>query len=188
MASDVIEKMGWWNRLSHPGQFVALTRPLVLPLAVLTAVLFAVGLWFGLVGSPMSFAWFPGDQRAPHIECGLQVHVDHRRLRHRSLPMDLGDEARTIYVCRETHSAPTRARLQTGATTGPRGQRAGARLVALGRDRADHRRPLFAERDFRIAVRLASVPGSRWVAGRSDDPLTTRLGRRRRLAGRPWDL
>ena len=52
MTIDTTPKMSWWNRLSHPGQFVALTRPLVLPLAVVTAVLFAVGLWYGFFSSP----------------------------------------------------------------------------------------------------------------------------------------
>ncbi len=52
MTIDATPKMTWWNRLSHPGQFVALTRPFVLPLAVLTAVLFAAGLWFGFFSSP----------------------------------------------------------------------------------------------------------------------------------------
>ena len=52
MTIDTTPKMTWWNRLSHPGQFVALTRPLVLPLAVITGVMFAVGLYYGLFSSP----------------------------------------------------------------------------------------------------------------------------------------
>lgn len=52
MTIDTTPKMSWWNRLAHPGQFVAWTRPLVLPLAVVTAAFFAAGLWFAFFSSP----------------------------------------------------------------------------------------------------------------------------------------
>jgi heme exporter protein C len=42
-------------RLAHPGVFLAWTRPVVLPLAVVTALCFAVGLWFALVASPADY-------------------------------------------------------------------------------------------------------------------------------------
>ena len=52
MTIDTTPKMNWWNRLAHPGQFVQWTRPLVWPLAAITAVLFLVGLYFGFFVSP----------------------------------------------------------------------------------------------------------------------------------------
>ena len=55
MSIDTTSKMSWWNRLSHPGQFVQLTRPLVLPLVVVTALLFALGLWFAFFHSPADY-------------------------------------------------------------------------------------------------------------------------------------
>lgn len=42
----------WFSRLAHPGQFMRWSRPLVVPLALLTSVLFVVGLWYALVSSP----------------------------------------------------------------------------------------------------------------------------------------
>jgi heme exporter protein C len=42
-------------RLAHPGVFLAWTRPVVLPLAVVTALAFAVGLWFALLASPADY-------------------------------------------------------------------------------------------------------------------------------------
>ncbi len=55
MTIETTPKMSWWNRLAHPGQFVSLTRPLVLPLAGLTALLFAVGLWYAFFNSPADY-------------------------------------------------------------------------------------------------------------------------------------
>ena len=52
MATDTAEKMTWWNRLAHPGQFVLWTRPLIWPLSALTLVLFLVGFYFGFFVSP----------------------------------------------------------------------------------------------------------------------------------------
>lgn len=48
-------KPGWFSRLAHPGQFLAWTRPLLLPLAVGTALAFAVGLWFAFFNSPEDY-------------------------------------------------------------------------------------------------------------------------------------
>jgi heme exporter protein C len=55
MSIDTTSKMSWWTRLSHPGQFVQLTRPLVLPLVAVTALLFALGLWFAFFHSPADY-------------------------------------------------------------------------------------------------------------------------------------
>ena len=48
-------KLSWWNRLAHPGQFVSWTRPLIWPLAAITAVLFGLGLWFAFFNSPADY-------------------------------------------------------------------------------------------------------------------------------------
>jgi heme exporter protein C len=42
----------WFSRLAHPGEFLRWSRPVVVPLIVVTAILFAVGLWFAIVQSP----------------------------------------------------------------------------------------------------------------------------------------
>jgi len=55
MSIDTTPKMSWWNRLAHPGQFVILTKPLILPLTALTALLFAAGLWFAFFNSPADY-------------------------------------------------------------------------------------------------------------------------------------
>ena len=52
MSIDSAPKQNWWNRISHPGQFVVWTRPLLWPLTILTGLLFVVGLWFALFNSP----------------------------------------------------------------------------------------------------------------------------------------
>lgn len=55
MTVETTPKMSWWNRLAHPGQFVIWTRPLILPLALLTAALMLVGLWFAFFHSPADY-------------------------------------------------------------------------------------------------------------------------------------
>ena len=45
----------WFSRLAHPGAFQRWTGPLLLPLALATALAFAVGLWFALVASPEDY-------------------------------------------------------------------------------------------------------------------------------------
>lgn len=55
MSIDTAPKPGWFSRLAHPGQFAEWTRPLVGPLALLTAALFAVGLWLSLFASPEDY-------------------------------------------------------------------------------------------------------------------------------------
>ncbi|MHB1110310.1 MAG: cytochrome c biogenesis protein CcsA, partial [Devosia sp.] len=48
-------KPNWFSRLAHPGQFLNWSRLLVVPLAALTALLFAVGLWFAFFNSPEDY-------------------------------------------------------------------------------------------------------------------------------------
>ncbi len=45
----------WFSRLAHPGAFMAWSKPLLWPLAILTALCFAAGLYFGLVDSPPDY-------------------------------------------------------------------------------------------------------------------------------------
>lgn len=55
MSTDSAPKANWFSRLAHPGQFLSWTRPLVLPLAVLTAIAFAFGLYFAFFNSPEDY-------------------------------------------------------------------------------------------------------------------------------------
>jgi heme exporter protein C len=55
MSIDTAPKQNWWSRIAHPGQFVLWTRAWMLPLAALTAILFAVGLWFAFFNSPKDY-------------------------------------------------------------------------------------------------------------------------------------
>ena len=55
MSTDTTQKPSWWNRIAHPGQFVAWTAPLLWPLAILTALLFLAGLWFAFFNSPADY-------------------------------------------------------------------------------------------------------------------------------------
>ncbi|MCS6762529.1 MAG: heme ABC transporter permease [Candidatus Devosia symbiotica] len=55
MSNDTTSRQSWWQRIAHPGQFVAWTTPLLMPLAILTAVLFVVGLWFAFFNSPEDY-------------------------------------------------------------------------------------------------------------------------------------
>jgi heme exporter protein C len=49
------KKPNWFARIANPGEFMRWTKPLIVPLAGLTAVLFAIGLWFALVNSPEDY-------------------------------------------------------------------------------------------------------------------------------------
>ena len=53
--NDTNPKMRWWDRLAHPGQFLAWTGHLVWPLIILTALLFALGLYFAFFNSPADY-------------------------------------------------------------------------------------------------------------------------------------
>lgn len=55
MTIETTPKMRWWDRLAHPGQFLAWTAYLVWPLTILTALLFALGLWFAFFNSPADY-------------------------------------------------------------------------------------------------------------------------------------
>jgi heme exporter protein C len=48
-------KPNWFSRLANPGQFLAWSGAFVLPLAIVTAVLFAVGLYLALFASPPDY-------------------------------------------------------------------------------------------------------------------------------------
>ena len=48
-------KSNWFARLAHPGAFMGWTAPLVWPLAVLTAIAIAAGLWFAFFNSPADY-------------------------------------------------------------------------------------------------------------------------------------
>jgi heme exporter protein C len=52
MSVDTAPKANWFSRLAHPGQFLSWSRPVLLPLSIIVALLFAVGLWFAFFGSP----------------------------------------------------------------------------------------------------------------------------------------
>jgi len=55
MSIETAPKQSWWNRMAHPGQFVAWTTPLLWPLAILTLCLFVLGLWFAFFNSPQDY-------------------------------------------------------------------------------------------------------------------------------------
>jgi heme exporter protein C len=48
-------KSNWFSRLAHPGTFMAWSRPVLWPLGVVTALCFAVGLWFVFFNSPADY-------------------------------------------------------------------------------------------------------------------------------------
>jgi heme exporter protein C len=50
-----LKKPNWFSRLAHPGNFLKWSRPLILPLALVTAVLFAIGLYFAFLASPEDY-------------------------------------------------------------------------------------------------------------------------------------
>lgn len=55
MSDDTLPKPNWFSRLAHPGQFLVWSRPLVWPLAGLTVLLFAAGLYFSFFNSPEDY-------------------------------------------------------------------------------------------------------------------------------------
>ena len=52
---SAVRKPGWFARIANPGQFLVWSKPFVVPLSVLTAALFAVGLYLALVASPEDY-------------------------------------------------------------------------------------------------------------------------------------
>jgi heme exporter protein C len=55
MSVDAGVRLPFWTRLANPGQFLALSRPWIVPLALLTGVLFAAGLYFAFFASPPDY-------------------------------------------------------------------------------------------------------------------------------------
>lgn len=55
VAPDKAKEPGWFTRIAHPGLFMGWSRHLVWPLAAITAILFAVGLWLSFYGSPADY-------------------------------------------------------------------------------------------------------------------------------------
>ncbi len=55
MTIDTTSKMRWWDRLAHPGQFMIWTAYLIWPLAILTALLMVLGLYFAFFNSPADY-------------------------------------------------------------------------------------------------------------------------------------
>lgn len=55
MSVETAKPMTWFDRLAHPGQFLIWSRPLIWPLATISAVLFVVGLWYAFFNSPEDY-------------------------------------------------------------------------------------------------------------------------------------
>ena len=55
MSIDTAPKQNWFAKLANPGQFLAWSRPLVLPLAGLTTLVFVIGLYFAFFNSPADY-------------------------------------------------------------------------------------------------------------------------------------
>lgn len=48
-------KQNWFSRLAHPGQFLGWSKGFIMPLALLTLVLFGAGLYFAFFDSPADY-------------------------------------------------------------------------------------------------------------------------------------
>ena len=48
-------KTNWFSRLAHPGNFMAWSKPVLLPLGVVTALTFAIGLYYAFFNSPADY-------------------------------------------------------------------------------------------------------------------------------------
>ncbi len=48
-------KLNWFSRLAHPGNFMTWSKPLLWPLGIATAAIFAIGLYFALLDSPADY-------------------------------------------------------------------------------------------------------------------------------------
>jgi heme exporter protein C len=55
MSVTAVKQPNWFSRLAHPGQFLSWTRFVVWPLAIVTAIAFAVGLWLAFFASPEDY-------------------------------------------------------------------------------------------------------------------------------------
>src|SRR6185437_14083006 len=50
-----LKKPNWFSRIANPGQFLAWSKGFVAPLAILTAILFAIGLYLAFFASPPDY-------------------------------------------------------------------------------------------------------------------------------------
>ena len=50
---NAASKPNWFSRLAHPGSFMAWSRPAIVPLAVVTALLFVAGLYIAFFRAPL---------------------------------------------------------------------------------------------------------------------------------------
>ena len=50
-----LKKPNWFSRLAHPGAFMSWSRPVLWPLGLMTATVFAIGLWFAFFNSPADY-------------------------------------------------------------------------------------------------------------------------------------
>jgi heme exporter protein C len=55
MSVDASLHIPLWTRLANPGQFLQFSRPFVRPLAIVTALLFAIGLYLAFFASPADY-------------------------------------------------------------------------------------------------------------------------------------
>jgi heme exporter protein C len=55
MSVTAAKQPNWFSRLAHPGQFLHWTRYIIWPLAIVTALAFAIGLWFAFFNSPEDY-------------------------------------------------------------------------------------------------------------------------------------
>jgi heme exporter protein C len=55
MSVTAAKQPNWFSRLAHPGYFLDWTRFVVWPLAAVTAIAFAIGLWFAFYASPEDY-------------------------------------------------------------------------------------------------------------------------------------
>jgi heme exporter protein C len=68
MSATAVKSPNWFARLAHPGQFLAWSRFIVWPLAIVTAIAFAIGLYFSFYASP-------GDYQMGDMVRVMYIHV-----------------------------------------------------------------------------------------------------------------
>ena len=68
MSVTAVKQPNWFARLAHPGQFLAWTRFVVWPLAIVTAITFAIGFYFSIYASP-------GDYQMGDMVRVMYLHV-----------------------------------------------------------------------------------------------------------------
>jgi len=55
MSVSAVKQPNWFSRLAHPGQFLSWSRYFIWPLAILTVISFAAGLYFSFFASPEDY-------------------------------------------------------------------------------------------------------------------------------------